>query len=457
MTEAVTGAATEALTGAAAGEAGDLVGAQTARPAAPAPSSRTAERAKALPRSIHHAQRLPSWLGSIRVRLTVLYSSVLCGLAALLVGVIYYAEVHSLNNQQVYLKFTVLAPGPRGGIQIQDRFVLDQYREIERLANERALEVLRQYSFIALVVLFAIALVVGWFVSGRVLRPIGQITDVAKEIQATDLSQRIALGGPHDELRELADTFDDMLERIDGAFESQREFIHEASHELRNPLAVIRTNLDVTLSDPGSTEEDLRHTLEVVQRSSERMTRLVDDLLVYARKGSLSMVRQTVDIGDLVHESADEFRAPAEAKGITLADGSPPGLLVEGDRHALRQALANLLANAIRLSPEGTTIRVRAGHEEPWIWMSVEDEGPGIAAEDQDRVFQRFWRGDPREGREEGRSGLGLTIVRQIAEAHGGEVKLASTPGHGAAFAVWLPAGARAADRPADAAADASL
>lgn len=401
--------------------------------------TKAGERAKSLPRSIHHAQRLPPWLGSIRVRLTLLYSSVLCGLAALLVGVIYYAEVHSLNNQQVYLKFTVVSP-VRGGIQIQDRFVLDQYREIERLANERALEVLRQYSFAALVVLFAIALVVGWFVSGRVLRPIGQITDVAKEIQATDLSQRIELGGPHDELRELADTFDDMLERIDSAFASQREFIHEASHELRNPLAVIRTNLDVTLADPGSTEEDLRHTLEVVQRSSERMTRLVDDLLVYARKGSLSMERQQVDIGALVHETADEFRAPAEAKGITLADGSPPGLLVEGDRHALRQALANLLANAIRLSPEGTTIRVRAGREEPWIWMSVEDEGPGIAPEDQDRVFQRFWRGDPREGREEGRSGLGLTIVRQIAEAHGGEVKLASTPGHGAAFAVWLPA-----------------
>lgn len=397
------------------------------------------DRPVSLPRTVKHAQRLPTWMGSIRLRLTVLYSSVLCGLAALLVGVIYYAEVHALNDQQVYKRFTVILP-VRGGFQIQDRFVLDQYREIERLANERALEVLRQYSFAALVVLFAIALVVGWFVSGRVLRPIGQITDVAKEIQATDLSRRIELGGPHDELRELADTFDDMLERIDGAFESQRQFIHEASHELRNPLAVIRTNLDVTLSDPGSTEEDLRHTLEVVQRSSERMTRLVDDLLIYARKGSLSMERERVDVGALVHETADEFRAPAEAKGITLADGSPPDLVVEGDRHALRQALANLLANAIRLSPEGTTIRVRAGREAPWIWMAVEDEGPGIAPEDQERVFQRFWRGDPREGREEGRSGLGLTIVRQIAEAHGGEVKLASTPGHGAAFALWLPA-----------------
>jgi signal transduction histidine kinase len=167
---------------------------------------------------------------------------------------------------------------------------------------------------------------------------------------------------------------------------------------------------------------------------------LVDDLLVYARKGSLSLERTQVDVSVLVREIGDEFRVSAQAESVTLIDQSMPGLWVDGDRHALRQALANLLANAIRYADSGSTVRVRAGREEPWVWMSVEDEGPGIAVEDQDRVFQRFWRGDPREGREEGRSGLGLTIVRQIAEAHGGEVKLASEVGRGAAFAIWLPA-----------------
>ena len=111
-----------------------------------------------------------------------------------------------------------------------------------------------------------------------------------------------------------------------------------------------------------------------------------------------------------------------------------------GDRLSLRQALANLLANAVRVAPPGSTIRVRAGQEGPWVWLGVEDQGPGIDPVDHERVFQRFWRGDPREGREQGRSGLGLTIVRQIAEAHGGVVKLASSPGNGAAFALWLPA-----------------
>lgn len=396
----------------------------------------------ASPRGVRTAARLPLWTESIRVRLTVLYSSVVFGLATLLVGVIYMLLRRSLAEESLYREVPLVDRGT--GFVLGQVLVLDQYRQLEHRANEQALWLLRSYSLGALLVLFAISLVVGWVVAGHVLKPIDRITSVAKEIQATDLSRRIELGGPPDELRELADTFDAMLGRIDEAFESQRQFIHEASHELRNPLAVIRTNLDVTLSDPDATDEDLRHTLEVVQRSSQRMNRLVDDLLIYARQGALSLERQQIDVGELVHEAAEEFRAPAGAAGIGVIDESEPGLVVDGDRHALRRSLANLLANAVRLSPPGTTIRVRAGAEAPWVWMSVEDQGPGIAAEDHERVFQRFWRGDPREGRTEGRSGLGLTIVRQVAEAHGGQVKLASEPGQGAAFAIWLPAAAPA-------------
>jgi signal transduction histidine kinase len=393
----------------------------------------------ASPAGLRTAERMPNWLGSIRFRLTVTYSIVLFALASIVVSVIYLGEAHALSEEQLYQHVTVVEQ-VQGGFIISEGVLRNQAREAEHLANQRSLELLRNYSMMALFVLFLISLVVGWIVAGSVLKPIGRITGVAKDIQATDLSRRINLGGPQDELRELADTFDDMLGRIDDAFESQRAFIHEASHELRNPLAVIRTNLDVTLADPDADEEDLRHTLEVVQRSSERMTRLVDDLLIYARKGSLSLERETLDASQLVFELADEFRAPAEAKDLAIVSESVPGLWVDADRHALRQALANLLANAIRLSPPGTSVRVRGGSEPPWIWLSVEDEGPGIAPEDHERVFQRFWRGDAKEGRAEGRSGLGLTIVRQVAEAHGGEVKLVSDAGQGAVFAIWLPA-----------------
>ena len=383
-------------------------------------------------RSHRASSRLPSWMGSIRFRLTAVWSILVFGLAALVVGGIYLGLEYSLKNQKISaMAFQV------GGITFVQP---DQAQLVQRAVNERALDALRVYSFWALLALFFLSLIVGWIVSGRLLRPLGEISNSVREIQASDLKQRIDLGGPNDELRQLADTFDDMLGRLDEAFEGQRQFIHEASHELRNPLAVIRTNLEVTLADPDASAEELRHAAEVVERSSERMARLVDDLLVYARKGTLSLERNPVDLALLINEAAEEFTAPATAAGVHLVHHAPGDLWVVGDRLALRQALGNLLANAIRYSPEGTTVRLRGGLEGPWAWMAVEDQGPGIDLVDQDRVFQRFWRGDLREGREQGRSGLGLTIVRQIAEAHGGEVKLVSQVDHGSAFALWLPA-----------------
>jgi signal transduction histidine kinase len=393
------------------------------------------------PRGVRAATRLPTWMGSIRFRLALLYSTILFGLAATLVAVIYVGLAHSLADQPVSRKVQQGLQLPNGEVvplgQPQEQF--DVYLLIEKEANQRALDTLREFAVGSLLTLFIASIGVGWSVSGRVLRPIGEITNVAREIQATDLSRRINLEGPDDELKQLADTFDGMLGRIDEAFESQREFIHEASHELRNPLAVIRTNIDVTLADPDATPDDLRRTAEVVQKSTERMSRLVDDLLVYARKGELSLERERVDAAAIAAEAADEFRASADTKHVRLECDTEPDLWLDADRLALRQALANLLANALRVSPDGSTIRVSAGRKPGWIWLGVEDEGPGIAYDDQDRVFQRFYRADVRDG-EARRSGLGLTIVRQIAEAHGGEVRLVSEPGRGAAFAIWLPA-----------------
>jgi signal transduction histidine kinase len=392
------------------------------------------------PRTVRAATRLPSWMGSIRFRLAFLYSTILFGLAVTLVAVIYIGLAHSLADQPVTRKVQQGFQLPNGDLVVgPPQEQIDEYLVIEKEANQRALDTLREFAFGSLLTLFVASIGVGWSVAGRVLRPIGEITDVAREIQATDLSRRINLEGPDDELKQLADTFDGMLGRIDDAFESQREFIHEASHELRNPLAVIRTNIDVTLADPDASPDDLRHTAEVVQKSTERMSRLVDDLLVYARKGSLSLERERVNAADIVAEATDEFRASAEAKNIRLECETEPGLWIDADRLALRQALANLLANAFRVSPDGSNVRVSAGRKPGWIWLGVEDEGPGIASDDQERVFQRFYRGDSTNG-EARRSGLGLTIVRQIAEAHGGEVRLVSEPGHGAAFAIWLPA-----------------
>ena len=382
--------------------------------------------------------------GSIRFRLTLLYSVLLFGLGAIVVGGIYAGLARSLENQDVSHteRAQVLFQG-RNGEPMLGQFefqVADPLAVFEREINTKALDQLRNYAFGALGVLFIGSLGVGWFVAGIVLRPVGRITGVARDIQATDLSRRIGLEGRDDELKQLADTFDDMLGRIDQAFASQREFIHEASHELRNPLAVIRTNVDVVLDDPEADLDDYRSASEVVGRSASRMSTLVDDLLDYARHGTRPTREEDLDLGPVACDLAAEFATLAEARNLTLeASVSDEVLPVCGDGPAIRRAIANLLANAVRLAPADSTVRVGAGEDEYGLWVSVSDEGPGIAADDQANVFNRFWRGDRSQAREEGRSGLGLTIVQQIAQAHGGRVDLYSTVGTGSSFVIRLP------------------
>lgn len=381
-------------------------------------------------------------MGSIRVRLTLLYSVLLFGLAALVVAGVYVALSRTLDDEPVSrtINVTRLMVDPSGRVIREEQPVRAQISGLEHLINERALEQLRNYSFGALGVLFVASLGVGWFVAGRVLRPIGHITDVANEIQATDLSRRIDLKGPDDELKQLADTFDAMLGRLDAAFEAQRRFIQDTSHELRNPLAVIRTNLDVALSDPEASVDDLRDAGTVVQRTVDRLTHLVDDLLQFARHGAPTFAHEPVDLADVVTEVAAEFSGPADERHLTIEAVAPQGLWVIGDRVALRQALHNLVGNAVRLAPESSTVRLAAGNDRGWTWMAVEDQGPGIPEAERDLVFQRFWRKSRDGGDGERGSGLGLTIVRQVAEGHNGEVRLASEEGRGSTFSLWLPA-----------------
>ena len=386
---------------------------------------------------------MPAWMGSVRVRLTLLYSILLFGLAALVVAGVYLALSRDLKDEPISQTINVtrfMVDPTTGRVIREEQPIRAQISGLEHLVNERALEKLRSYSFASLGVLFVASLGVGWLVAGRVLRPIGHITDVAKEIQATDLSRRIDLQGPDDELKELADTFDAMLGRLDEAFEAQRRFIQDTSHELRNPLAVMRTNLDVALSDPDASADDLRDAAAVVVRTVDRLTHLVDDLLQFARHGAPTFAHEPVDLADVVREVAAEFSGSAAERDLTLDAAAPPGLWVVGDRVALRQALHNLAGNAVRVAPPGTAVRVAAGRDHGWIWMAVEDRGPGIPEAERELVFQRFWRKSRADEDGSRGSGLGLTIVRQVAEGHNGEVRLASEEGRGSTFSVWLPA-----------------
>ena len=382
--------------------------------------------------------RLYRSLGSIRFRLALIYSVLLFGLGAIAVGGIYWGLARNLDESPLSESLSLdrselggeLAPG-------DEQTLRELLGAVETQANERAMDMLRDYSLFALAVLFGGSMLVGWFLAGHVLKPVGRITEVARRISATDLSQRIALDGPPDELRRLADTFDAMLDRLDRSFDAQRGFVEDASHELRNPLAVIRSNLDTTLADPDATTEDYRVVAEQVSRSTERMSRVVDDLVTFARHETRPQHLALVDVGELSRQATAEFEGYAANHDVRLTHYAPSGLLALGDAGSLRQALANLLSNALSVAPGGSEVRITAGGEGAWIWVAVEDQGPGIPADEQERVFQRFQRG--RQASADGR-GLGLAIVRQIAESHRGEARLTSTEGFGSTFTMLLPA-----------------
>ncbi len=382
---------------------------------------------------------MPRLFRSIRFRLSLTFALVVFAVGTFLIGGIYLVQVNQLDQptlkvQQVQLR------DPRTGALVQADVVLSSdlnqaiIDQIELQADREALNQLRRSSFGALGVLFLASFGAGYLLSGWALRPVNRLTKVARDITATDLSRRIQLVGPDDELKQMADTFDGMLDRIQDAFEDQRRFVQEASHELRNPLAVAQTNLELALKT--GEPQALRKGSEIALKAAGRMSSLVEDLLEQVRQGLPELSRREVDLGKLVVDASTEFKAAAANRNLVVHAHPGSGVCVVGDELALRRALSNLLANAVRLAPEGSRIDVIADSVDGWMVLRVRDEGPGVPAADHEAVFQRFWRGkDPGSG-----SGLGLSIVRQIAERHGGFAELDSEAGRGSTFTLRLPA-----------------
>jgi signal transduction histidine kinase len=373
---------------------------------------------------------------SIRVRLTLLYSGVLFGVAAFLVASLYVGLSLSLRGEPVSQSVIVEQVPVNDGSQTEERTLVDA-KAFEHRVNELTLRNLRRFSLGALAALFVASLAVGWVIAGRVLAPIAHITSVAREIQARELSRRIELAGPDDELKRLADTFDSMLARLDLAFASQRRFVADASHELRTPLAIIKANLDLALTDAQATEESRASAAAVIRRAIDRMARLTDDLLALARLDAPASGREPVALAALLEDAREEFAAAAAVRGVELEAEVVAAQPVYGDRDVLKRAVTNLLDNAVRMAR--TTVHLSHGEEERWAWIRVADDGPGIPPEHSESIFDRFWRPDDARSRPGGGSGLGLAIVRQIAEAHGGTVELVPEPGEGATFLLRLP------------------
>ena len=289
------------------------------------------------------------------------------------------------------------------------------------------------------VLLFAAA--GGYLLAGRALRPVATITDLAARIGAGDLGSRLNLDLPDDELGRLARTFDAMLSRIDDAFERQRRFTADAAHELRTPLSLMRSQVDLTLARPRATGA-YREALQAVDGDISRMTALVGTLLTLARSDArqLAKERAPFDLADTVRLVVEQYAAVAEEAGVGLRDESSPTPLV-ADEDLLMQLLINLVDNALAHTPAGGTVVAGCRPHDGRIQLWVGDSGEGIAAEHQDRVFDRFYRIDAGRSRDRGGTGLGLAICRAIAEAHGGTIGLTSRLGSGTRVELVLPSG----------------
>jgi len=295
----------------------------------------------------------------------------------------------------------------------------------------------------------------GFFLAGRALRPVDRVTRAAQSISAHDLSQRLDLDLPDDELGRLARTFDAMIARLDEAFRRQRRFTADASHELRTPLTIIKGDLSLALARPR--DADYYHgMLTEVDEEVDQMNRLVDRLLALARADAegIAIHRQTVNLSVLLADLVEQTRPLAEARGLTLAAQIAPDLAASVDPDAVTQIVLNLLGNAIKYTASGQ-VCLGAYLEKSQIRIAVSDSGPGIPAEHLPHIFERFYRVDRARSRDPsatlpsaplgtgraglGGAGLGLAIARELARAHGGDVTVHSVPGEGSTFTVHLP------------------
>ncbi len=333
----------------------------------------------------------------MRLRLTALYVALFGTSAALLLAVSYWLMDRHLHRT---------LPGPQADAAASD------------VALQFAL------AFAGTMVLAALA---GWLLAGRALAPLLRMTETARRVSGDRLGERMALQGPADEVRRLAETVDDMLDRLEEAFEAQRRFVANASHELRTPLTVIRTEADVALADGAADAGRLREMGHAVIDGVDRTEALLDGLMTLARSQRGLLHRESLDLADCVRPAVSQVSREAGARSVELRVACAPAP-VTGDRRLLERLAANLLENAVRYNRPGGTVWVRTEVEDGRSVLQVENTGPPLAETDVGRLAEPF----ERLGRHaDGGAGLGLSIASSVARAHEGELRLQARPGGG--------------------------
>jgi len=325
-------------------------------------------------------------------------------------------------------------PGPPSGIQSAALVIARSTRQIDQ-----ALARLVRTFIIAVPLALVLAAAGGIFLARRALKPVDNIARTAQEIGESDLSQRINVN-TKDELGRLAATLNAMIERLERAFQRQKQFTDDASHELRAPLAVIEAESSLALQKDRR-RSDYKQSLETISQEAKQMSALIDQMLMLARAdaGKERWNFTTVDLARLIRNLSTDIDVLCQEKGLSFQLGHIEDLVVRGDEARLRELFMNLLDNAIRYTPSLGTVSVSLRREGQMAVVAITDTGVGIPAEDIPLIFERFYRVDKSRSRTEGGTGLGLAICRHIAEAHGGRIEVESQVGVGSTFSVWFP------------------
>ncbi|WP_432160565.1 HAMP domain-containing sensor histidine kinase [Streptomyces sp. NRRL F-5630] len=404
------------------------------------------------------------WLRpTIRIRLTLLYGGMFLIAGILLLSIIYLLAVQAVGVGQKMpfeIRGNVIvssADCPQlanlsGSVHTQAEFQ-DAINSCVSQQRQRALDHLLSRSLLALLGLSVIAFAFGYAMAGRVLSPLGRITRTARQVAGSDLTRRIKLDGPDDELKELADTFDEMLERLERAFTAQQRFVANASHELRTPLAINRTLLEVQLSDPAAPPE-LQQLGKTLLATNERSEQLVEGLLLLARSDNQLVERGPVDLAEVADRAIDQARGEAAARDVEIRGTRAPAV-VDGNGVLLERVALNLVQNAIRYNvPPPAAPLTKDGEETArergWVEVTTEAQhgqavlvvsntGPIVPAYEIDNIFEPFRRlRTERTGSDKG-AGLGLSIVRSIVRAHGARIHAEPREGGGLVMRVTLP------------------
>ena len=277
-----------------------------------------------------------------------------------------------------------------------------------------------------------------YWLAGSALRPLKEVSQAARTISANTLDTRLNLSGPTDELKELAQAFDAMLDRLEQTFEQQNRFVLDAAHELRTPLATLRINLEVVAADDQATLQDYQRVNLTLERGLSRLERLIADLLTLATEEQ-NLIQEEIALSPLLEEVITNLEAVAQSTQVELGATLRDHLQVEGDGVLLAQVFSNLIENALRYNRPGGKVVLEVFRRANTAIVTVRDTGIGIAPTDQVHIFERFYRADQSRSRHRGGAGLGLSIARHIAHQHKGQVELIHSSSEGSTFQVQLP------------------